>query len=149
MNYVFGFFLIIVIPGSFLHVYVKLYILVILILALLCIGKLNAWKSLFCVTFCCPLPKIHLKPCLYSLPVTHIHLFSALIDTIRVMTESEDKTPRKPSANLRGIPVEDMAWTTQLWWGKLHDLTFSGCHFSKPVGKGTRQSKSKAENLTW
>lgn len=42
MNYVFGFFLIIVIPGSFLHVYVKLYILVILILALLCIGKLNA-----------------------------------------------------------------------------------------------------------
>lgn len=29
MNYVFGFFLIIVIPGSFLHVYVQLYILVV------------------------------------------------------------------------------------------------------------------------
>lgn len=74
------------------------------------------------MTFCCPLPRTHLKPCLYSLPVTHIHLFSALIDTIRVMTEPEDETPRKPSANLRGIPVRDMAWTTYLWRGKLHDF---------------------------
>lgn len=40
-------------------------------------------------------------------------------------------------------------WHGQPIYGGESYTTFSGCHFSKPVGKGTRQSKSKAENLAW
>lgn len=70
--------------------------------------KIKCLKIIVLCDFLLPATKNPFK----ALSVTHIHLFSALIDTIWVMTEPEDETPRKPSANLRGIPVEDMAWTT-------------------------------------
>lgn len=112
--------------------------------------KIKCLKIIVLCDFLLPATKNPFKA-LSLFPPSDTHTFVLCTDWYYpgYMTEPEDETPRKPSANLRGIPVEDMAWTTYLWRGKLHDLTFSGCHFSKPVGKGTRQSKSKAENLTW
>lgn len=91
----------------------------------ICIRKLNAVYQeikclgkkiiVLCDFFCYPRPRTHLKPCLYPPPPPNdtytVHLFSALVVTIRVTTE-EDKTPRKPSANFRAIPVRDTTWTT-------------------------------------
>lgn len=82
-----------------------------------CIRKLNAWgkKSLFCVIFLLSTTKNTFKALSLSPPPPNdtytVHLFSALVVTIRVTTE-EDKTPRKPSANFRAIPVRDTTWTT-------------------------------------
>lgn len=104
-----------------MHVYVQLYILVVTTHitdnSFTLYWKIKCLKIIVLCDFLLPTTKNPFKalslfpPC--DTYICSLHCLIALTDTIRVnMTEAEDETPRKPSANFRGIPVRDMAWTT-------------------------------------
>lgn len=101
-----------------MHVYVQLYILVVTTHitdnSFTLYRKIKCLKIIVLCDFLLPTTKNPFKALsLFPPSDTYICSLHCLIGYYPgYMTEAEDKTPHKPSANLRGIPVEDMAWTT-------------------------------------